>query len=352
MYDADLTNYRRMDGETGDAPRIQRAINATGNGVLMIPKGIYRIASPLMILNKCSLVLHSSAKLLAVCPMDFVLTYDGGEGHSALAVYDDDGQIFDNLNLFIKGGDIDGNGLASCLRITNAHHFTLKDISLHNGKQYGLCVGGGRGHLYELIATNVYCKCTLAGLAGNTGIYTDLSDSHYVDCIVVDYTVGIESRGSSNRFTRCHVWGGIIPPKGYSQKEWSDLYQRRKENPGEDQTTWFDGRIPEMLKNSICFHMIGAGNNLTDCYADTAKIGYRIHQDTFLSNCGAFNNTRMGLTDLVIIEHLGGMLSVLGCYFRQCSKNEILYQGIEKDVLWQNNVVRGFLPPEQAKSSG
>jgi len=67
-------------------------------------------------------------------------------------------------NLFVVGGKIDGNGQASCL-------------------------------------------------AGNTAAYLCGGDSHYTDCIVVDYTVGFRNAGGSNRFTRCHVWGdeGVAP---------------------------------------------------------------------------------------------------------------------------------------------
>lgn len=112
--------------------------------------------------------------------------------------------------MFITGGVIDGNGMAGCLSINNYHHFTLKDMTLLNGRRYGLKVGDW-GHGYELIATDIYCKCTISGLAGNTGIATAESDSHYTDCIVIDYTTGIAvESGGSNRFTRCHVWGAHI----------------------------------------------------------------------------------------------------------------------------------------------
>ena len=156
--------------------------------------------------------MHPAAHLVARAKMKYVVFWDGAADYHALSVYNPGGSVYDNLNVFIKGGDIDGNGLASCLAIANSHHFTLADISLHNGLVTGLCVTRETGgHLYELVANNVYCKCTKSGLAGNVGIDCQVSDCHFADCIVVDYTKGVRTTGGSNRFTRCHIWGGTVP---------------------------------------------------------------------------------------------------------------------------------------------
>ncbi len=122
-----------MNGEDGDSPRIQRAIDATGNGVLCIPKGDYDITETLYIRNCCSLDMHPAARLIAREQMEFVLEYCAEGNYHALTLFNEDGSVYDNLGLFIRGGDIDGNGLASCFAITNAHHFTLSNTALHNG---------------------------------------------------------------------------------------------------------------------------------------------------------------------------------------------------------------------------
>ena len=58
---------------------------------------------------------------------------------------------------------------------------------LHNGRKVGLDVSRWNGgHLYELIANNVYCKCTMKGLAGNVGVNVGVCDCHFTDVIVVD----------------------------------------------------------------------------------------------------------------------------------------------------------------------
>ena len=128
--------------------------------------------------------------------MDFVIEYNPDKNYYTLSLFNDDGSVYDNLGLFIKGDDIDGNGKASCLAITNAHHFTICDMVFHSGKIYGLYVGGDRGgHIYELICNNIYCKTAMKGLSGNIGIFTDRADAHFTDCIIVDYTIGMRISG-------------------------------------------------------------------------------------------------------------------------------------------------------------
>ena len=345
MYDITLDDYPRLPGETDDSPRILRAVDDCYDSVLYIPRGVYEIASPIKIGNFCSLLMHKSAVLRAVKEMDFVIEWDGGEQYNDLIVYDRDGNIFDDANLFISGGDIDGAGLASCLRIGGYHHFTLKDITLHNGKKYGLCNSGNHG--YELIATNVYAKCTISGLSGNVGIYGDMCDSHYTDCVVVDYTTGVEMRGSSNRLTRCHVWGGIVKPKsGFTQEEWCEVYRRRRlgvdvydQKAGND---WATDNLPEMLIDSCCFRIRGGSNVLTGCFGDTGKTGFEIHSATTMDSCGVFNNFRFGMAGDLAIDHKGGDLYILNCDFRKCTPTSELYHGDTSHLHVVNTRTAGY----------
>ena len=340
-YDADLTDFPRLVGETDDAPRFARAIAATPNGVLLVPKGEYDIVTRITITNRCSLAMHPAAHLVARAKMDYVVFWDGAADYHALSVFNPDGSLYDNPNLFIRGGDIDGNGLASCLAIANAHHFTLADITLHNGARAGLCVTRETGgHLYELVANNVYCKCTKSGLAGNVGIECQTADCHFTDCIVVDYTKGIRSTGGANRFTRCHVWGGTVPPPGMGFKEWSDAYARRKQletagkwTPEEERAHLALG-VPEMLPGSTAFECFGGSDVFDGCYADTAEIGFDIRASVTLLNCGFFNNPRMNLRESTAIVHRGGDLRVAFSDFRGAAGCEKLYEGDGRNVEW------------------
>ena len=343
--DAVLANFPRLSGETDDAPRFRRAIAAAENGILAVGKGEYSIATPIVVTNRCSLEMHPAARLVAVKEMDFVLTWDGNGNYHALSVFNPDGSVYDNAGLFIRGGDIDGNGLASCLRIGNAHHFTLADITLHNGRKAGLEVSRWNGgHLYELIANNVYCKCTKKGLAGNVGVLVAVCDCHFTDIIVVDYTVGIRATCGSNRFTRCHVWGGSVAPKGMSMREWSDYYAANKKKRdawnAELEKELLSKGLPEMLKDSICFDS-AAGNVFDGCYADTAEIGFNVPHGGALVNCGFFNNPLMGLRKSTALVHRGGRLEVTGCAFSGPAGIERLYDGPWTDVVWMTSTATG-----------
>lgn len=345
-YDVNLKDYPRLAGESDDSHRFNRAISAAPNGVLHVPKGEYDIGSMILITNRCSLSMHPAAHLVARSKMKYVIFWDGAANYHALSIFNPDASVYDNANLFIKGGDIDGNGLASCLAIANSHHFTLADITLHNGVRSGLCVTReSGGHLYELIANNVYCKTTISGLAGNIGIDCQVSDCHFTDCIIVDYTKGIRITEGANRFTRCHVWGGTVPPKGMSFKSWSDAYARRKQLEiarkwtNKDETEYLKLGVPEMLPRSIAFECIGYGNSFDACYADTAEVGYDIHRGAIIINSGFFNNPRMNLRKSTAIVHRGGSLRVAFSSFRGAAKCEKLYEGSGKNVDWISNDV-------------
>ncbi len=344
IEDVNLRDFPRMNGESDDSPRFMRAIAAAPDGVLAVPKGEYEIASMLYITNRCSLLMHPNAHLKAVAKMDYVIFWDGHSDFHALSVFDGD-ELKDPAGVFIRGGDIDGRGLASCLAIANSHHFTLRDTVLHNGRKFGLRVTRETGgHLYELVAENVYAKCTMSGLAGNVGIECQCSDCHFTDCIVVDYTVSIRDCGGSNRYTRCHVWGGTVPPKGMSFREWSEYYAKIKKL---DQAHKFDAAVekellakglPEMLENSIAFDISSYSSVFDGCYADTAVIGYNLLRgnNARIVNSGFYNNPRMGLRKSTAIVHKSGSLYVDGCTFTGGAGVEKLYEGTGKKLVWKN----------------
>ncbi|MCR4837534.1 MAG: hypothetical protein K5897_01200 [Eubacterium sp.] len=323
VYDISLEDFPRLPEETGDDARIERAVSACERGVLYIPKGVYRIENMIRITNCCSLLLHKSAVLKAAAEMPFVLFYD------AAASYPDieecDGHIVpsadydaEDWNLFVTGGVIDGAGLAGCMCLNSFKHFTMRDVSFRNGKKYGLRIEEtGSMWTYELVAQNLYLKCTMPGLSPNAGISSNGGDSHFIDCIVVDYTIGFEMLGGgSNRLTRCHVWGGPIPPR----------------QPGE---------LPEMLIDSVNYLLDSYDIILTDCYADTGMTGYLVKQNARLRGCSYFNNYTYGMDDVTVIDHRGGSLLVSEGLFRKTSPHATLYKGNNEHVQWANNTLDG-----------
>lgn len=303
--DRSLDEFPRKPGEEDDTARLERAIRACRGAVLTVPRGEYRISSTLYVDNGCSFAFNKSATLLAVKEMPCMIEI----------THRDDRRNANDFNRFFSGGRIDGNGLASCVRVAGFPHFTMKDALFLNGKAWGLRVDGG----YEMIANNLYFKCVIPGLAGNSAMYINGGDSHYTDCVAVDYTIGVnEVRGGCNRFTRCHVWGGPLPPA----------------KPGEDR---------EMLKDSINFRICGGSTVLRDCYADTGKTGYEIRGwETRLLGCQYFNNASFKLDDVTIIRQTaGGRLLVSECGFCKNMPHTKVYEG-NGSVVWHNMVYSGF----------
>ena len=313
-WDADVSDFPRQAGETGDSARILRAVEAAGRGgVVWFPKGEYAIDAMLVVSNQSSLWLHKSAHLKAVREMPYVLKYLGrqleGNGHVGGCV---------DHNLFIRGGDIDGAGLASCANVMGLRHFTMADTTYRNGRKVGLQLGdpnlprsveGG----YEIIANNLYFICNVPGLAGNVGFWTNIGDAHFTDLVVVDYTVGIRDTKWSNRFTRCHVWGGIVKKAGTQD--------------------------PEYLPGSVAFDLRGSDAVLTDCYADTAMVGFNVCNDTRVFNCGYFNNWVFKMDNPTVFVHRGGSLVVTGGRFSKNSPHAVLYRRGEKagPLVWKDN---------------
>ena len=307
----------------GEAYRIMRAAEECSGGVLYFPRGVYEIDRMLEIGNCCSFLLHKSAVLKAVRELPFVLVYDAGRSYPELK--ESNGHLIpspdpdaEDWNLFITGGYVDGAGLASCICLNSFKHFTMRDISLRNGKKYGLRIEEeGSAWTYELIAQNLYVKCTMPGLAGNAGISSNGGDSHFIDCVVVDYTRGFEMLGGgSNRLTRCHVWGGPVPPRA-------------------------EGELPEMLVDSVNYVLSSYDALLTDCYADTGKTGFLVTENARLIGCSYFNNYSYQMDDVTVIDHRSGALLVSNCMFRKDSPKATLYKGSKENVIWSDNLLTG-----------
>jgi len=192
-------------------------------------------------------------------------------------------------------------------------------MSLRNGRKYGLRIEDeGSTWTYELVAQNLYLKCTMPGLAGNAGISSNGGDSHCIACRLVDYTRGIELLGGgSTRLTRCHVWGGPIPPRA-------------------------EGELPEMLKDSVNYVLSSYDAILTDCYADTGMTGFLVTENARLIGCSYFNNYTYRMDDVTVIDHRGGELSVSDCLFRKTSPRSTLYRGDRAHLAARGTILDGF----------
>jgi len=309
INDSNVKDFPRLEGEVADSARIQRAIEAAPRGVVTIPAGVYKIDKTIDVNNAASLNMHKSARFEAVAKMDFMLNYDGKVGIGKKENHPEE------HNWFIIGGDFGCKGLSSGVLLRNYHHFTFKDTTIRNATMYGFKVNDDKrkGSGYELIATNLYFRCDMKGLAGNIGICTDDGDSHYTDCVVIDYTTGIYVRhGGSNRLTRCHVWGGPVR---------------------------------EMLKDSVCFRIAGGDTLLRDCYADTGMTGFLIEGSARVLGCAYYNNWGFKMDNPTVFDQTGGRLIVSEGFFTKTSPSARLYKGTG-NIIWRDNIVNRFKKDE------
>lgn len=316
VWDVSVGDFPRLAGETGDSARIQRAIAAAqAGGVVWFPRGEYQIDTMLEVTNRTSLLLHSSAHLAAVKPMPFVLRYEA----KPRDLYAQEKFKPGEFNLFIRGGDFDGAGLASGVLVMGRWHFTLADATFRNGRKVGIQFGTDKARTgWEIIASNLYCICDKPGLAGNVGLLTYVGDSHFTDIIVVDHTVGIRDVRWSNRYTRCHVWGGPVKKAGTNE--------------------------PEYLPNSIAFDLAGNDCVLEDCYADTATIGFNVCNDARILNCAYFNNPSFKLDNLTVFAHRHGSLVVTEGRFTKSAPHVTLYHREKRAgrLIWRDNQTFNF----------
>ena len=308
-----LNDFPRLENETDDAPRIQRAIDAAPLQTVYIPEGIYEIASPLIVTNQACIQMENQTEIRCVKEMDFMLEWRGP--------VEEEQQY--TRNSAVRGGSLNAQGLASCMKLYNYKHFTISDINFRSGKKYGLCLSKeGKG--YECFVTNAYFSNTEPGLQGNIAIYIEHTDAHFTDCVVVDYSIGVwDCVGGGNRFTRVHVWVGTFKVDG----------------------------VPQYLKGSINFVLKADPWGecvLQECYADTGEIGFDIYSGARLYACAYYNNYESFKLDnvLAIRNNSTDTVQIFDGCWTKTSPHAKFYEGHPHErVEFRGNVFYGGLEP-------
>ena len=311
-----LTEFPRIDGETDDTPRFQRAVDAChGGGLLEVSAGEYSFAGTLYVTNLCSVKMSPAALVRAVRPMKWMVEIDCTWEYDSKKA--PKGVYAKNFNLGWSGGILDGCGLASCLALDNYAHFTLENATFNNGRTYGVGVET-RGRGYELIARNLYFHTSMPGLEGNTALWAYAGDSHFIDIIAVNYTTGIHLAGrGSDRLSRCHVWGTSTRPI-------------------------VKGQVPETLRESVCFRIDASDVVLRDCYADTGSIGFWVNGWEERMECCSYAGLSM-LKDAIVLRQNCGSISMNGFYPRRIAPTSVLYAWANDDtrIRWGEDLTFG-----------
>ena len=103
ISDHSLTEFPRLAGETDDAPRFQRAVDACyGGGLLTVPSGNYTLAQTVFVTNLCSIEMSPGARIKAVAEMDWMFKINQmWQYNPKTAPKDVEPQIY---NLTFRGG--------------------------------------------------------------------------------------------------------------------------------------------------------------------------------------------------------------------------------------------------------
>ena len=306
---ADVGSDAKARGSADLQTMVDAAAAPGGTGVVDVPPGVYELERPLMVTNWVSLALHPHTVLRAATDMDFLVVWDGQWRRELEESWRRD-------NRFITGGTLDGAGRASCLLLTNCWHFTLRDVALYNGREYGILVRKGN----EVFGTGLTFRTKMSGLDGNTALRVDASDNHFTDVVAIDYTTGIHVDCGANRLTRCHVWNGSLRAK-------------------------LPDVPPDALERTVAFRIDGGGHILRDCYADSAKIGFLIGgKDMRLFGCSYYNNRKMtGLDGMTVVKTSSEKASALihGGSFSRCAPNMTLEDGPGR-IVWRDCLYPGW----------
>ena len=108
IQDRSLAEFPRFAGETDDAPRFQRAVDACTCAVLTVPGGDYMFAKTVVVTNLCSIEMSPSAVVTATAKMEWMIRIDAMWQFSPKTA--PKGVNAERYNLAYRGGTLDANG--------------------------------------------------------------------------------------------------------------------------------------------------------------------------------------------------------------------------------------------------
>lgn len=215
-------------------PAILAAFNSKPGETFRFPPGNYRLDTSLKIASGNSIILESGARLYAGSAMVTLVDFDN-ESASVSGYVQDRG---------ITGeGVIDGNLLAdNALRISSVIRYTVNGLTIVDPVKKGILTNTLGA---EVIVSNVRIHNTgTTNVVDSVGIQANMSDCHFSDVIIRDFTVGVHDNGSANEWKNVHPWLGD------------------------------SSQIAARYPNSIAFLLTG-NSNLVAPYADTYRTSFK-----------------------------------------------------------------------------
>lgn len=260
------------------------------NSTITVPSGLYEMDGGIYLEGTTSLVCAPDAEIRAINPMQRLINHVGYLYRDTHVYYKDHNVLDINHNVGVYGGVFNGGNMASTVvDLSGFHKFTFQNSTVIGGTKGVYIVNG-----YELMMSNVIAKnYNTERTSTSVGLHIAAADCHFTDLVLLDYEIGVEVGGGSNRLTNVHVWGGF--------------------HCVEEQT--------------INFKITGHTHTFTTCYADTGRIGYQNtgRFNRFVS-CDAFNNYDVfKYNNVTYFDNSGIGTKVLGSCFTKTAPNTIYF---------------------------
>lgn len=303
--------FKKAKGENTDRNRIQAAINLAYWGKKVeIESSYINVDKPIEVFYLQDIQMLSNT---VIAPSD---NFDGKDYSNSVVEYDAGAariQLYKGADRYtmwvpypeeskglmaverrgIRGGCIDGRGIANCVWISHARGLILDEVSLKNPRQYGVRITGSQ----EMFISRCTCINTVESNNVNVAFSIASPDNMIRDCIAIDTNVGfvLPQYTIANSL---HHWIGMISGK---------------------------------YENSVSFR-ISPNTSLIGCYADTSEVCYEIRDEEGTCNligCFALSNPRMTeIKEVTGIKAVGkGKVNVTGCTF-----NLNTSAGFEKNI--------------------
>lgn len=270
-----ITNFPRMDGETDDAPRIQRAFDSIpkkeedADGyykglVVYFPRGTYKIARTVTGVN-VGIVGDTGTEFVGTgTGYMFDISFDGELGFAHVNY---GAKIYQWRNFPVEKCVFNGNGKMDGLKHTGGHNIAVRDSIFCDTVSCGYYIASGSKYFIDHVTfRGISEDASLNALAINLGG----SDHNVRNVIIANYTKGIVTTAANSFFSQCHMWLN------------------------------HNARIP----TSVMFDIRVGGTFIDGAYIDTIKYGLFVNTggSVNVSNLICYNNPVFTLYDAVYIK--------------------------------------------------
>lgn len=303
-----ILSFPRLEGETDDSPRIQRAFDSLPSKeddadayykglVVYFPAGEYEIATTVTGINVG--IIGDAGTIFKGMGTGYMfdISFDGELGFTHVS---GGAEIYQWRNFPIEKCIFNGNGLMNGVKHSGGHNITLRDCIFCDTVDYGYYIASGSKYFLDHV--------TFRGISTDTSLnkvacYLGGSDHNLRNIIIPNYTKGFVVSAACTFFDQCHMW--------------------LNHN--------------DRIASSVMFEVNVGKCVITNTYVDTVKIGIKMNSNDMLTinNINGYNNTTFSLTGAVYVYTVtGAKLFVSGVQINDTRSAKFI--NIEEDSCPEN----------------